>query len=418
MVGFGVAVAVAHGAWGPCALPGVGGKVGRCRSGSSVVRASTSCTGHAPAGHALEGSLSEELRVVVPELFGCASTFVRRGSADSAAHVTVEARCMGQLDADGEVLALKAAERCVRDVRRAKERERLAVGGSGDELEGEAELLSILKTGVVVSSEPVVPSAEFGFQHEGSVFRVRLRREDDGAEVDAIFKGRVRGEGCGWHRIQGEVEAYGLSRLLGVDLVPPAVLRRDLLGHELGVMMLWCDNVHELKIGADVGLGDLDPEWYGFVDEWNQQLVDCRSAVNAPPTASGLLSDVRVLDVLLSNSDSHRGHYLVGDAWDPRTGEVSPGKRRIYLIDHAASFREGAFVSCVHENAFGTGPIRKVRASTLRRLRLFSTETAAAAMGESVSYADVKALALRRDYLLEYFDGLVAKLGKDSVVVP
>jgi len=374
-----------------------------------------------PAGHALEGPLSEELRVVVPELLGCASTFVRRSSPDSPAHVTVEARCLGVLDADGDVLALKAAERCVRDVRRAKEKAQLAVAGpAGADAHGERtrrireDLLSILKTGEVVASEPVVPSGEQGFQHEGTVFRVRLQRGRDGAETNAIFKARVQGEGCGWHRVQGEVEAYGLSRLLGVDLVPPAVLRRNVLGHELGIMMLWCNNLHELRVAGDVGLADLDPEWFGYVDEWSHELVDCRSAINAPSTVSGLLSDVRVLDVLLSNSDSHRGHYLVGDAWDPR----APGDRRLYLIDHSASFREGAFVSCVHENAFGTGPIRKVRAPTLRRLRLFSAETAAAAMGETVSYADVKALALRRDYLLEYFDGLIAKLGKDAVLLP
>lgn len=46
-----------------------------------------------------------------------------------------------------------------------------------------------------------------------------------------------------------------------------------------------------------------------------------------------LLSDTRILDVLLNNSDRHHGHFLFGEHW-------ADGKMKPVLIDHAAGFRK------------------------------------------------------------------------------
>lgn len=54
-----------------------------------------------------------------------------------------------------------------------------------------------------------------------------------------------------------------------------------------------------------------------------------------------LLSDTRILDVLLHNSDRHHGHFLLGPHWahGRQAGSSWQGDCRPILIDHAASFR-------------------------------------------------------------------------------
>ena len=54
---------------------------------------------------------------------------------------------------------------------------------------------------------------------------------------------------------------------------------------------------------------------------------------------------------------------------------------RPVLIDHAAGFRREAVVTMEHENAFQTGPVRCVSASTYLRLRLLDAGTVAAKVG-------------------------------------
>lgn len=56
-------------------------------------------------------------------------------------------------------------------------------------------------------------------------------------------------------------------------------------------------------------------------------------ATNWGVSVALLLSDTRILDVLLNNSDRHHGHFLFGEHW-------ADGKMRPVLIDHAAGFRK------------------------------------------------------------------------------
>lgn len=55
-----------------------------------------------------------------------------------------------------------------------------------------------------------------------------------------------------------------------------------------------------------------------------------------------LLSDTRVLDVLLQNSDRHLGHFVMGEHWSHGQWVQGrwKGKMQPVLIDHAAGFRK------------------------------------------------------------------------------
>ena len=219
-----------------------------------------------------------------------------------------------------------------------------------------------------------------------------------GAAIEAVFKPKIEGDGDGWHRASMEYVAYKLSRMLGMDLVPPAAYRTggielDYKTFDEGAFMYWVDDAKELEQVGDFGAATRDGCWGEGVD----------------PRV--VLSDTRVLDVLLQNSDRHSGHFLFGRHWteglpratesafgarergggdggsngnanggdrgssngssngnangeggarDARFGNGTPtlgGARYLpCLIDHAASFRPEAFVSMEHENAFQTGP--------------------------------------------------------------
>ena len=87
------------------------------------------------------------------------------------------------------------------------------------------------------------------FLHE--MFVVELRDSETGARRKAVFKPRVAGDSDGWHRAPIERVAYVLSRMLGMDWVPPTVYRSalDLDGRTFsqgGAMMHFVDGVQEL----------------------------------------------------------------------------------------------------------------------------------------------------------------------------
>lgn len=126
----------------------------------------------------------------------------------------------------------------------------------------------------------------------------------------------------------------GGSAPVSQDYVPPAAYRTggvdvDYVHYEEGAFILFVEQAKELQ--------------------------EAPSGSRGVPL-SRLLSDTRILDVLLHNSDRHHGHFLHGEHWAIRNPDHSPMMRPV-LIDHAAGFRSEAFVSMEHENAFQTGPV-------------------------------------------------------------
>lgn len=141
--------------------------------------------------------------------------------------------------------------------------------------------------------------------------------------------------------------AYELNLMLGMDRVPPVAYRKG---------------------GVDVDFQHFDEgAFLHFVPEAKELQTVPQGEWGCPVDV--LLSDTRILDVLLHNSDRHHGHFLIGQHW------VAPHARLPVLIDHAAGFRKDAFVSLDHENAFRTGPVRVVSAKTYLKVRRRRPET-------------------------------------------
>lgn len=385
------------------------------------------------------------------------ATDAGKGAATITLHTSVRAvnGAEGKMaPADFVALGARAAESAARAL--AADRTAEAVRGATTEAQESAHetITRLLQNGKIVWVESM-SEIEGKFGHPCYRLRVECHR-GTGAAIEAVFKPKIEGDGDGWHRASMEYVAYKLSRMLGMDLVPPAAYRTggielDYKTFDEGAFMYWVDDAKELEQVGDFGAATRDGCWGEGVD----------------PRV--VLSDTRVLDVLLQNSDRHSGHFLFGRHWteglpadggafgalergggdrssngnanggdrgsdgssngnangdgarDARFGNGAPalgGARYLpCLIDHAASFRPEAFVSMEHENAFQTGPTVCVKSSTYLRLRFLD----AAAIEREFSYflsADERKMLLERvETILAYLDDLVEKRGYDDVVI-
>ena len=381
------------------------------------------------------------------------ATDAGKGAATITLHTSVRAvnGAEGKMaPADFVALGARAAESAARVL--AADRTAEAVRGATTEAQESAHetITRLLQNGKIVWVESM-SEIEGKFGHPCYRLRVECHR-GTGAAIEAVFKPKIEGDGDGWHRASMEYVAYKLSRMLGMDLVPPAAYRTggielDYKTFDEGAFMYWVDDAKELEQVGDFGAATRDGCWGEGVD----------------PRV--VLSDTRVLDVLLQNSDRHSGHFLFGRHWteglpadgqtrssggdrssngdanggdrgsdgssngdangdgarDARFGNGAPalgGARYLpCLIDHAASFRPEAFVSMEHENAFQTGPTVCVKSSTYLRLRFLD----AAAIEREFSYflsADERKMLLERvETILAYLDDLVEKRGYDDVVI-
>ena len=231
------------------------------------------------------------------------ATDAGKGAATITLHTSVRAvnGAEGKMaPADFVALGARAAESAARAL--AADRTAEAVRGATTEAQESAHqtITRLLQNGKIVWVESM-SEIEGKFGHPCYRLRVECHR-GTGAAIEAVFKPKIEGDGDGWHRASMEYVAYKLSRMLGMDLVPPAAYRTggielDYKTFDEGAFMYWVDDAKELEQVGDFGAAERDGCWGEGVD----------------PRV--VLSDTRVLDVLLQNSDRHSGHFLFGRHW-------------------------------------------------------------------------------------------------------
>jgi len=325
-------------------------------------------------------------------------TYVARDPARGACRVSVETTALrdGRTDALGmeDMVALASQAALAASAEFARERGRQQAASSHSEacMGRHRDICAALREGAVLRARW---NGKNQFGHVS--FVVHLEAPSSGRDIKAIFKPRVEGDAQGWHRTPIEAVAYKLNLLLGMDYVPPVVYRTgglELAGetYEEGALIYFSHNSTELREHCE--------------QEWGV-------------SRDVLLSDTRILDVLLHNSDRHHGHFLLGEHWavgDWRDGAWQ-GKLCPVLIDHAAGFRREASVTLMHENAFQTGPVRCIRARTYLRLRFLDAAAIAGSFSRFLSEREMRDLLVRRNMILRYFDDLVEQQGYRQTVI-
>lgn len=160
----------------------------------------------------------------------------------------------------------------------------------------EAEMIAYLETATVVSTEEMSAGT--------NKKKRKVELEQNGVRVRAIHRNtydyRDMASVGFVDSYLSEIAAYELSRLLGLDFVPPVVKRRV---KKMGSLQLWVEGA---TTEADRLRGNIEPP----DSERFQQQVDV----------------MRVFDNLIANTDRNPGNMIIDPDW------------RVWFIDHTRSF--------------------------------------------------------------------------------
>ena len=169
-----------------------------------------------------------------------------------------------------------------------------------------------------------------------------------------------------WESYKSEIAAYELDKLLGMDMVPPAVEKR--VQGELGAAILWVKPVRQWK----------EVEALPKPDKWNRQAVR-----------------MKMFDNLICNIDRNAGNLIVDDDWN------------LYLIDHSRAF--------ISDKKLPQTMIR-IDSELWDRMLALDEPGLTAALGNWIDRGSIRAMLRRRDAMKTAIDGIVKRLGPQAFV--
>jgi hypothetical protein len=214
-----------------------------------------------------------------------------------------------------------------------------------------------------------------------------LTLEKDGVTHQAVWKDifglRVKGFKETW---KGEIAAYRMSGLLGLNMVPPTV-EREFQGNKGSCQM--------------------------FATYWNNLETILKKKIS-PPGVKALyfaraLCLQRAFDNLIYNVDRHQRNYLVTEDW------------RMILIDHSRTFAtdKKARTDLIYDEKYKEGP--QFIMDTLPRafyeaLKGLTAESIRGAVGDYLDDEEIAATLARRDLIVAWMTKHIADKGEDRVL--
>jgi hypothetical protein len=250
------------------------------------------------------------------------------------------------------------------------------IGPDGKPLpfQNDEELIEFLRTAEVLELEDIP---------EGVTDPRKALLEKDGIRVHAIFRDvdiyraqwtdpkagprRNFRDNCVY-----ESAAYRLGRLLGMDNIPPAALRR-IKGTE-GTLQLWIENSRTEKDRVRLNLQPPNPWRWGMQHQMMQ-----------------------LFDQLVYNDDRHQGNILIDPDW------------KIWLIDHTRCFR-------TFSDLRAPQAIRFCERGFWEKLQSLNDEVIREELENLLQSNEIKSLLKRRDKLIEHIQGLIEKRGEGAVL--
>jgi len=231
------------------------------------------------------------------------------------------------------------------------------------------------------------------FLHEASAERVRelttginrplkVRLKKDGVEAHAVFrtvdvkKTRFETKDYIYVDFQDsyvfECAAYEMSRILGIDNVPPCVIRR--LWGKRGSLQLWVEDA--------------------MTEEKRR-----REKIEAPSSLRWVRQQqtLRLFDALIRNFDRNQGNILIDKRW------------KMWFIDHTRSFHKSPEIDRIER-------ITWCERGVWERLKGLDRETIEARMGDLLQDAQIDYVLERRDELVRHLEERIAAAGEDIVL--
>jgi hypothetical protein len=219
--------------------------------------------------------------------------------------------------------------------------------------------------------EDFLRAAPFKRLEDLSVGVTRPRRgyfDPGGVAASAAWKllppGRPNGY---WESYKSEIAAYELDKLLGLNMVPPAVEKR--WQGERGAAILWLNGVRTWKVAEN------EPK----PAKWNLEAVR-----------------MKMFDNLIANIDRNAGNLLIDNDWN------------LCLIDHSRAF----ILDTKLRN-----PITRVDRALWDRMLALDEPTLAAALGDWLDRGAIRAILKRRDEMKKSIDLLVKKSSEAAVFI-
>ena len=238
-----------------------------------------------------------------------------------------------------------------------------------------------LLTADILRSEPL---------GEGVTKPFKLYLGKDGVESKAVWKnpsGMQLGFLEGW---QYELAAYRLDKLLGLNMIPPAV-EREFKGKR-GALVFWAENKYSLLQLVEQGIRIPD------------------AAIEHTEKMKWL---ARAWDSLIANEDRTQQNMLYTEDW------------RVILFDHSRAFRsEGEFAkrmmfgrNGIKVSARGTPFLfRRLPRWFVDKITALTFETIKAAVGTTLNDKEIGAILVRRGLLLKEVEQMVKEQGEAAVL--
>lgn len=239
----------------------------------------------------------------------------------------------------------------------------------------------VLRTAEILRSEPI---------GEGVTKPYKLYLKTGAGETKACWKnpsGIQLGFLEGW---QYEIAAYKLDKLIGLNMIPPAV-EREFQGKK-GALSYWAENKYSLLKVVEQGIRIPD------------------EAVERTEKAKWL---TRAWDSLIANEDRTQQNVLYTEDW------------RTILIDHSRAFRsDGEFAkrlmfgrNGIKVSAQGTPLLfRRLPRWFVDKVRALTFEDIKAAVGTTLEDREIKAVLARRNLLLKEIALMIQEQGEAAVL--
>jgi len=230
-------------------------------------------------------------------------------------------------------------------------------------LEKTNEYVEILKSAEVVDLEDVGMGVT-------RPWKATLKTGD--RTLHGAFKPIKRGRQSGaWESYQAEIAAYELDQMLGLDMVPPTVVRE--IRNKKGSLQLW---IGDSELFQDV---EGRPK---RAYEWSKELAR-----------------MVMFDALIYNPDRNAGNFLVSPYWE------------VILIDHSQAFLARKNLPKDKDDV----PFRFDR-KVVENLRGLQADDIRARFENMLLKDQIEALLARREALLAHIDKLILERGEDVVL--
>jgi hypothetical protein len=231
--------------------------------------------------------------------------------------------------------------------------------------EGSIEEVSVLSEGTTGVERLVLKYGDLrlraAFRHVDQYERnIRLR---DGTAYAGFYD-----------RYSAECAAYELSLMLGLDMIPPAVIRR--VDGRPGSVQLW---VEDAMTEGERASQNLQPP-KALV--WRRQQAT-----------------MRAFDALVHNSDRNTGNSLIDENWN------------LWLIDHSRTFQ-------IPRGGVDFSGLSQIPGPLYEAIAALDESAVRERLGDFLERPQISALWERREKLLAHFDRLIEERGRGAVIIP